>query len=75
VQVYSISEITKPLITTHSKREEAVNIISRILLEVNPPDAIPTRPPPEMKFKITQQTQAVFQPPPIIPLTFSESTW
>jgi hypothetical protein len=52
VQIYSISEVTEPSITTHSKREEAVKTISRIPLEVNP-DATPTRPPLEMKIKST----------------------
>jgi hypothetical protein len=45
----------------HSKREEAVKIISRILLEVNPPDATSSRPSQH------QQTQAAFRPRSITP--------
>lgn len=57
LQRLSISEKTERSITTLSKREEAVKTISRIPLEVNPPDSTPTRPPPELKTKTTQRAQ------------------
>jgi hypothetical protein len=57
LQKLSISEATEPSTTTRSEREEVVKTISRIPLEVNPPDSTSTRPPPEMKIKTTQRTQ------------------
>jgi len=61
LQTLSILEATEPPTTTHSKREEAVKIVSRIPLKVNPPDSTPTRPTPEMRIKTTQTQTLVLQ--------------
>jgi hypothetical protein len=66
LQKFSIAQ-SEPSIITHSRKEDAVKRISRLPLQVNPPCATPTRPPPEKEIKTTQRTQT--------PIIQAKSPW